>query len=161
MQTYTSDGVLEYEMGVRSDGDAVDNWEGDFVMDSASESQDAGLSTAPDIQVVTHPIQLTSPVSNARAVRVDVDGFATSAALDVSLIPGGKYSRIPNTYGGTEHSVGTLPVGTTDKAHRLRVPPGAPLMQSACVKLASSATMSAAAIYGVSILSAPSGRVDV
>jgi hypothetical protein len=153
VQTYTTAGAVEYEMGFRTQSDGADNWAGDFATGSGSQSQDAGLSTAPDMQVVTHPIPLTSPVGNARPVRVDVNGFATDdAELSVSIIPGRQ--------GGTEHSVGTLPAGTSDKSHRLRVPPGASLNPYYQVKLAASGTMSDARIYGVSILSAPSGRVD-
>lgn len=152
VQSYTSTSpiALEYEMGLRVEGDAVDDWAGDF---STSQSVDAGGTVTPDLQVVTHPIALSDPVGNARPVRVDVNGYASGAALDVSIIPGRQ--------GGTEFAVGTLPTGSTDKSHRLRVPPGASLNAYYQVKLATSATMSDARIYGVSILSAPSGRVDV
>jgi hypothetical protein len=151
VQTYTSAGEIEYEMGFRDRSDGVDDWAGDF---STTLAVDAGVAFAPDMQVVTHPIPLTSPVGNARPVRVDVNGFATDdAELAVSLIPGRQ--------GGTEHAVGTLPAGTSDKSHRLRVPPGASLNPYYQVKIAASGTMSDARVYGVSILSAPSGRVDV
>jgi hypothetical protein len=154
VQTYYDDGAPEYELGFRAFTDAVDDWSSDWTAYPGGPSQDPGLSSAPDMQVVTHPIPLTSPVGNARPVRVDVNGFATDdAELAVSLIPGRQ--------GGTEHAVGTLPAGTSDKSHRLRVPPGASLNPYYQVKIAASGTMSDARVYGVSILSAPSGRVDV